>query len=351
MKIELKHEENKIAMMDLKEFLSKLIFVAEIRPEGVPGLSSNNVLEKSRMMSMVRSVRSSGGGNGELVIGKVGWSELDEEKLTVQVLFNSEQHSWDYSWKSNRWEANKTHVIDVIVMEDTDDGSLHILKSSPSESFTIFSARHIKSNASVGLSARMGSHATTGVSELREVHGRVPADVTSKHPCLRKEAWQQYHKAHGLEYHATKSCFQGVDWTLPVPSSLGIGLHMVPAPNYPSHSYSDHNSRDSMLQSDFYREIYDQIEKQKRTFGYIYGNGSDSCSSTGDITRRYADGSIISSGSSAYSEEYDDSSGSSPKRRRTGSEDNKLLDLCNVIEAISKRSTNSVDGKMLSSPA
>ena len=102
MMIKLQHGERTTGGREPEEFLSKLIFVAEIRPEGVPGLSSNLIVEKSRMQSMVRSsVRSSGGGNaGELVLGKVVYSNFDENKSTVRK-FNAEQHSWDYSWKSN----------------------------------------------------------------------------------------------------------------------------------------------------------------------------------------------------------------------------------------------------------
>ena len=140
----------------VEERISKFVYVAEIRAEGAPGLSSNLIIDKSKMNSMVRSNgRYSGTGSpsGELVLGKIMHSTVTPDCTTISVQFNSELHSWDYSWKSNRWEVNKTHVIDVIVLEDCGNNSLHVLNSYPSPSFTIFSARHIKTSVNKELKA------------------------------------------------------------------------------------------------------------------------------------------------------------------------------------------------------
>ncbi len=335
--IELNHGEHTTAGKDVKEFVSRLIFVAEIRPEGVPGLSSNHVLEKSRVMSMVRSsVRSSGGSNvGELVVGKVEYSNFEEKKSSVHVKFNAEQHSWDYSWKSNRWEVNKTHVIDVMVMEDTSDGSLRVLKNCPSKSFTIFSARHIKTNASVGAAA--GTCATvsrdTAPSSGGRLRGVTGRNGTGKRFASKQQAWQEQQQQ-VQQMHHDVPMFADVNWHLPVPPSLGMGVGVFPAPHYPT-AYNQY-VRDSMLRGELSNVIYDQIEERKRASGYNHSHSSDS-SSTGDddITGKHTNGNN-SSGGSASSDDGDEPDGGSPKRQRTESEDSKLLGLCNVIEAISR---------------
>jgi hypothetical protein len=72
----------------------------------------------------------------------------NEDTFVVTFEFNHEQHSWDYSWKSNRWVVDETHCFDIIVFKPdaTNRQVVHQVKYISSKPFTIFSARHIKKN-------------------------------------------------------------------------------------------------------------------------------------------------------------------------------------------------------------
>lgn len=44
-------------------------------------------------------------------------SEPNSNRMEFEITFNSQHHSWDYSWRSNRWSAaNEQHVVDIIVL-------------------------------------------------------------------------------------------------------------------------------------------------------------------------------------------------------------------------------------------
>lgn len=277
------------------------------------------------MQAMVRSsVRSSGGSSaGELVLGKVVYSSSDTEKSNVHVKFNSEQHSWDYSWKSNRWEVNKTHVIDVMVLEDAGNGSLHVLKSYPSQSFTIFSARHIKANNNTAEDASITTTSGGGVGEeASRRRSRSIREATS----IPRDTSLSTQKEH-------TPMFADVNWSQSLPSS-SVGLSIQPPPpHYPRH----HRHLPAYASA-----IYDQGELQQKK-NVAYSVHSDSSSLEDDSgTGRYSHSTQSTHSSSSgggernSSDDGEETDGASPKRRRTESEDSKLLGLCSVIDAISR---------------
>jgi hypothetical protein len=66
----------------------------------------------------------------------------DGEEFTLQ--FNTEQCSYDYSWRSNRWTGkNETHVIDIICVKQLPDDLFEVCSSCTSTPFVI-SSNHKK---------------------------------------------------------------------------------------------------------------------------------------------------------------------------------------------------------------
>lgn len=65
-------------------------------------------------------------------------------------------HSWDYSWKSNRWSHDETHVVDIIAFQRLSDSMLQAKSNIVSNQFNI-----IGSKTSKIVSSKMSSFQTT----------------------------------------------------------------------------------------------------------------------------------------------------------------------------------------------
>lgn len=313
MLLEIKEGERTTGKKSLEEFLSKLVFIAEIRPEGVPGLSSNLIVEKSRVQAMVRSNVRVNGVAGELVLGKVVYSNSEAGKVSLQVNFNSEQHSWDYSWKSNRWEVNKTHVIDVMILEESRNNTFHVLRNFPSQTFIIFSARHIKTSSERGSSTVMSPHSV----EKRPAAPPIKSSTTKYAERKSLHAPGSHHMATNFPYPSAMSMQMG----LPSPqfhynpeflASMGVGgaggRGKTP---YPQSNYTNSSSSESgSLEGD-------------NNLHYNY-------SSTTVISSSDEDGGL------------DVPSPVAAKRRRLSGDEtgrpgaNKLLELCGVVAAATR---------------
>jgi hypothetical protein len=79
----------------------------------------------------------------ELLPGKVEIISDTMSHARLKVVINAERHSWDYSWKSNRWSGfQSTHVVDLILLDDVEveHNDLKIHSSCPSEPFLIISS-------------------------------------------------------------------------------------------------------------------------------------------------------------------------------------------------------------------
>ena len=300
------------------EILSKLVFIAEIRPEGLPGLSSNLIIEKSRIQAMVRSSVRVNGVAGELVLGKVLRSNSEGNKVSLRVDFNSELHSWDYSWKSNRWEVNKTHVIDIIVLEKCSNDSMRVLRNFPSQSFTIFSARHIKTSVdkdSLAISANsvdirpsvgeLGSQRKTPFTsdKYKDVHSAESSTKKMTNSQYAPALSMQLHRSSFLQLYPPKFIsIVGYDGNVDVVTAN-------PRSNYTQGSYSDENG---------------SPDSDSRVH-YNYSSTTLTSSSDEDGVKR--------------------ASPLAAKRRRVGSDEggkpdkpegNRLLELCGVVEAITR---------------
>lgn len=306
---EIKEGERTTGKKAPEDFLSKLVFIAEIRPEGVPGLSSNLIVDKARVQAMVRSNVRVNGVAGELVLGKVVHRNSEAGKLCMQVDFNSEQHSWDYSWKSNRWEVNKTHVIDVMILEESRNNSFHVLRNFPSKTFTIFSARHIKTSSERGSSTATLSHS---------VNKRPPPALKSS---TTKCAERQSLKTPGSPAHVAMNYASALSMQMGFPLqhyqynpeflasmvASGDSLRMLP---YPQSNYTNSSSSES-------------------------GSHEDD----NNLHYNYSSTTIISS---SDEDGLDAASPVAAKRRRLESEEtgrpggNKLLELCGIVSAATR---------------
>lgn len=102
---------------DTDNWLGRISVVGEIRPCSDQGISSRNKISKEKLLHELRDIRSTKIG-GELVLGEMKIINEDSETAFVAITFNAERHSWDYSWKSNRWSGvNSPHVVDVILVQ------------------------------------------------------------------------------------------------------------------------------------------------------------------------------------------------------------------------------------------
>lgn len=303
-----------------EEFVSKLVFIAEIRPEGVPGLSSNLIVEKSRVQAMIRSNVRVNGAAGELVLGKVVASNNDGGRISFQVDFNGEHHSWDYSWKSNRWEVNKTHVIDVMILEECRNNSFHVLRNFPSPSFTIFSARHMKTN-----------------SERNPFTAATSPNSVDKRPEGLSKSKTSVQQGYGSKALQTAETSAQMAIGVPYGGALSMQMGLVSS----AHHQLSQKGFLSMVGGD--SNLNGLMPTYPRS-NYTHSSSSDDNGSLeGDSSAHYnySSTTIISS-SDEDGGGLDNTSPVAAKRRRIGSDEtgrpgeSRLLELCGVVEAITR---------------
>lgn len=95
--------------------INDYIFIAEIRPIDQPRISSQEMVRKSIVMDQIRTRQDREVGKKELFMGEIRVINKSLKSIELEVIFNAKHHSWDYSWKSNRW-SDVQHVVDIIVL-------------------------------------------------------------------------------------------------------------------------------------------------------------------------------------------------------------------------------------------
>lgn len=96
--------------------LEQLLFLLEIRPADEPRISRMNYVRKADVDRRIRVktrrcaadatvVDHSTDKNIDLFAGR--WTILGaaNNTVTLQIVFNNDNCSWDYNWKSNRWSG------------------------------------------------------------------------------------------------------------------------------------------------------------------------------------------------------------------------------------------------------
>jgi len=119
--------------------ISDYIFIAEIRPNAKAQISAMNTINKAELMSKVRIRQEKEVGVREIFMGEVEILSGTVKELELIVTFNSRHLSWDYSWRSNRWNEEQ-HVVDIIVLTYSSSTEYAVVSSFTTSSFRIESS-------------------------------------------------------------------------------------------------------------------------------------------------------------------------------------------------------------------
>lgn len=121
--------------------LSKYIFIAEIRPSTEPKLSRRQMVPKQEIANQLRTKYDSTAIGGELFLAETNIISNDGEEAVIDLMFNANQCSYDYSWKSNRWSGpDITHVINIVALKNSSETEFMVTSDCISTPFVIASS-------------------------------------------------------------------------------------------------------------------------------------------------------------------------------------------------------------------
>lgn len=179
-----------------KNWLDRITVVGEIRPFSDQGISSGKKVSRKKLIKELRDITGGTKTGGELQLGVMKVLHEDDSIAKVSISFNADKHSWDYSWKSNRWSGvNNSHVVDVVLVEshtymrensadNDDDDDLEVFSSACGDTFLILSSHkspHLKRKLSAAAAAEEGGTQTeSGSSEKAVLTADVDLQVTQK---------------------------------------------------------------------------------------------------------------------------------------------------------------------------
>jgi Helicase associated domain len=163
-----------------QDWLDRITVIGEIRPFSDQGISSGKKVSRKKLLNELRDIRGATKSGGELLLGEMKIIQEDELNAVVTIAFNAEKHSWDYSWKSNRWSGvNNSHVVDVVLVESltymrddgtsNDDDELDVYSSACGDTFLILSSHkspHLKRKLSAAAAAAEDDIETGTESEI-----------------------------------------------------------------------------------------------------------------------------------------------------------------------------------------
>ena len=130
--------------------IERVMIVGEIRPENEPGLAliCGQKIAKNEILECIRSARNKPtNAKYELLAGEFRVLSETDDTYSLGIMLNEALHSYDYSWKSNRWASGTvTHVIDVIALSDDDNNApgphtISVLTSASSAPFVVASTK------------------------------------------------------------------------------------------------------------------------------------------------------------------------------------------------------------------
>jgi len=118
----------------------KYLYYAEIRPSKQRNLSAVEFISGKELIQRTRTKKMNE--KGEIFLGGFPLEMITKvdgiEEFTLQ--FNSEQCSYDYGWKSNRWSGpSETHVIDIICVKQLPNDVFKICSFCSSDPFVVLS--------------------------------------------------------------------------------------------------------------------------------------------------------------------------------------------------------------------
>ena len=178
------------------DWLDRITVVGEIRPFSDQGISSGKKVSRRKLIKELRDITGGTKTGGELQLGVMKVLHEDDHTAKVSISFNADKHSWDYSWKSNRWSGvNNSHVVDVVLVEShsykrdnsancDDDDDLEVFSSACGDTFLILSSHkspHLKRKLSAAAAAEEGGIQTESeTSEKARPVANMDAQVTQK---------------------------------------------------------------------------------------------------------------------------------------------------------------------------
>lgn len=151
-----------VATTDRKFDIDDFVFICEIRPHNEPRISGEIIVRKASVMDKVRSKQDKDIGK-ELFMGEVNSFTQGDNEVEMDIVFNVRHHSWDYSWKSNRW-SDQQHVVDIIVLTYESQLDYRVAGYFTSSQFMILSSHKKstkggnKSSSAISLPRHQGNH-------------------------------------------------------------------------------------------------------------------------------------------------------------------------------------------------
>jgi hypothetical protein len=125
-------------------------FIAEIRPVSQPGVSKVKSIKEDDLQRQIRSKYEKHEANGEIFqADSANILSMSGKVAEVELTFNSQHCSWDYSWKSNRWSGpQEQHVVDIIVLRSTSGNDTKVVSFASSSPFVVSSShkKPVKTN-------------------------------------------------------------------------------------------------------------------------------------------------------------------------------------------------------------
>lgn len=125
-------------------------FIAEIRPVSQPGVSRVKSIKEEDLQRQIRSKYEKHEANGEIFqADSANILSMSGKVAEVELTFNSQHCSWDYSWKSNRWSGpQEQHVVDIIVLRNAVGNDTKVVSFASSSPFVVSSShkKPVKTN-------------------------------------------------------------------------------------------------------------------------------------------------------------------------------------------------------------
>lgn len=159
------------------EWFGSILAVAEFRPTDTEGLSSQESIPKTVLLSHIRTptnplgvynlgeichdrivapvvlkasqpspiVESTDTSTSEESVGSssiiTGQSCRGGRSCSIAIEFNGERMAWHYGWRSSKWHNNVSHLMDVVLLQDIGTNDLLIVASYLSNEFSILSTK------------------------------------------------------------------------------------------------------------------------------------------------------------------------------------------------------------------
>lgn len=189
--------EVRAALKPCKYKHADLIFVAEIRPLTTPQLSALSRIAKGTLFDKMRSPGAPE--DAELFLGISHIVSSTKDKTYMKVIFNSQNYSWDYSWKSCRWNSNTEHVVDIVILRSISHLEYKVCSSHISTPFKITCSHKKRSHPDAAAVVKT----TLASSSVQE---RILEELNNKFPLVKRSCFEydvQHHVNTLLEVRKT----------------------------------------------------------------------------------------------------------------------------------------------------